>query len=674
MTGEERIKLKILSAYTHSDLTEEQMEFASDFTKDTISFSDPGTGKTHTLIVGLIMAQEYHKIPGDKINCMSFTNAAVSEMAGRYEAACKRCNIAGTVKFNTFHSLSRRMMADAFPSISITAYGNIKEDIADMARYMSDVGIETEDMNFVKKVLRSINSLNSSLTFDPEHVKTKYEFVNLDIPVDVFQRLRKKWFLRGITRQVITQGDIPLYCLYALMSKPHIKEKYIGLYKIMVVDEFQDLSLLHLHILSYVASTLIVIGDMKQQIYAFNGACPQIVDEYLKMHPNARICNLTQSFRCAQPIANFATNIIKPNDMSIQTFTGRDFPAEIKVVERRNLNWKDIADTIAADISAHRLAGARDVMFLYRNNASAIPIIEQLYQLNIPFRCSKFAAVMDVPIFSHLCALADAAQQPDDVMIVSKALKLFPEFKKLPFNQTPAPVEVMKQTGKSLFEIKYSYREKSSYDILLAMQVARKKIEEGKSASVVLNNLLQVYDTYIIQGKWWQFDNTQEFYFSLVAPVIATKTYPMMIADEIEKSNRNQKNIDANMGIRCYTMHSAKGLEADDIYILDCDEGSFPNSKVLKKKLEAGCIYDAACDIRSERNLLYVAITRAKDSVTISYSAQPSTLLTTPEDNMYLEYDDVYKNTRNVYDDAEEFFKLFSLDKRREELAHGSST
>ena len=58
----------------------------SNFTKDTISFSDPGTGKTHTLVSGLIMAQQYHKVPGKEINCMSFTNAAVSEMAGRYEA------------------------------------------------------------------------------------------------------------------------------------------------------------------------------------------------------------------------------------------------------------------------------------------------------------------------------------------------------------------------------------------------------------------------------------------------------------------------------------------------------------------------------------------------------------------------------------------------------------
>ena len=79
MNKEVSMKLDILSAYMGTTLTDEQKEFASDFTKDTISFSDPGTGKTHTLIAGLIIAHTYHKVPGNLINCMSFTNAAVAE-------------------------------------------------------------------------------------------------------------------------------------------------------------------------------------------------------------------------------------------------------------------------------------------------------------------------------------------------------------------------------------------------------------------------------------------------------------------------------------------------------------------------------------------------------------------------------------------------------------------
>lgn len=664
MTNEERIKLDIISAYIGSPLTEEQKEFASNFTRDTISFSDPGTGKTHTLTAGLIMAQTYHKVPGASINCMSFTNAAVSEMAGRYEALCKKCSIAPTVKFNTFHSLSNAIMRNAYPGMKIVDKGNIAKDIDDLTVYLSECGIniDEENKNFVRKVLRAINDLNSSLTFHPDNVARKYAFVELGISIEQFQELRKKWFLRGIVLNEIVQGDIPLYCLYALMSKPDIIDKWKGKYKIMVVDEFQDLSLLHLQILSYIAETLIVIGDMKQQIYAFNGACPQIVKEYLKLHPNAVTCNLTQSFRCGSEIAKFATDIIKPNDNSIECFTGHDRGSSVNIVHRRDLNWKDIVANIEADQRVHGRANARDVMFLYRNNASAIPIIEELYKKGIPFRCSKFAKIMDIPMFDSMSKLANAAWQPQDVAMVTEALKLFPEFSALPWGAEPAPVTAMKASGKDLFTIMYRYKETSSLELLEAMKNARRMIVENKSAGTVYMKLLNAYKNHIYKREWWKIDNTDEFYFNLVAPICNSKPYPIMYNEELEKSIKNTQSIQANVGIRCYTMHSAKGLEADDVYILDCDEGTFPNSKVMKNKLNAGCSYDVAVDIRSERNLLYVAITRAKYNVTISYSgAEPTKLITDPNFSEYNEYDEIYKLGDTDFNDADEFFKLFKI-------------
>jgi hypothetical protein len=191
---------------------------------------------------------------------------------------------------------------------------------------------------------------------------------------------------------------------------------------------------------------------------------------------------------------------------------------------------------------------------------------------------------------------------------------------------------------------------------------ARKAIEENKNASVVLNQVLEAYTRHIIKGQWWRFDQPAEFYFNLIAPVCAAKTYPLMIGEELDKSQTNEKCIQAGMGIRLYTIHSAKGLEADDIYILDCDEGMFPNTKVEKRKIDAGCFYDVACDIRSERNLLYVACTRAKDSLTITFSSgEPAKLLARPDLNDYIEYDRVYEEAKKDYDDAAEFYKLFRL-------------
>ena len=205
--------------------------------------------------------------------------------------------------------------------------------------------------------------------------------------------------------------------------------------------------------------------------------------------------------------------------------------------------------------------------------------------------------------------------------------------------------------------------------------IAKRKMEEHKSAGVVFNNLLKTYDEDIIKGQWWRFDNPMEFYFNLVAPICNTKEYPVLYNEELDKFSRNEECRKAGLGIRCFTMHSAKGLEADDVYILDCDEGSFPNAKVMKRKLQAGCYYDVACDIRSERNLLYVAITRAKDSVVITYSGEsPTQLITSPGIGDLSKYDEYYTNAINDYDDAEVFFELFNCKPEEKKVVSEADT
>lgn len=662
LTFEDRQRLDIISAYIGSPLTEEQMEFASDFTKNIISFSDPGTGKTHTLTAGIAMLQKYKNVQGNSIVCMSFTNAATYEVKSRYDNLCKRMSIPNSAIFSTFHSLSRQIMNDAFPNIRVVDSIPIDVAVDDMKRYLSDVGIDTTDKQYIKRVVRVVQTLNSALMFHPDEIERQYSFQSLCISLSQFQEVRKRWFSKSITESTVVQGDLPLYCLYALLTKKDIIPKWKGRYKIMIVDEFQDLSLLHLHILGIISNTLIVIGDMKQQIYAFNGACPQIVREYLKIHPDAKICNLTKSFRCKQNIADFASKLIAPNKLMDKPFEGVLPGGNIHIMHRRELDWESIAENIKNSVIKNDISATRQTMFIYRNNASAIPIIEELYQLGIPFRSSKFARIMDIPIFKDICRLANAAWKPDDQNFVESALRLFPEFEGLDWSEPIPVITIMKHTGKNLFDIKYKWKESSSVDLLIAMQVARKKILEKKSAGVVINNLLDVYEKHIIKGQWFRLDNTKEYYFNLVGPICNNKEYPVMFEDENIKMNKNIEAIKTRIGVRCYTMHSAKGLEADDVYILDCDEGVFPNAKVLKDKTTNGCIYDAACDIRSERNLLYVAVTRAKENVYITYSdSTPADLVVSPENNKYIQYDEVYEMEQVDFDNVEEFCKLLNI-------------
>ena len=655
MTAEEQADISIIEHYIGKPYTDEQREFIRDFRRNIISFSNPGTGKTHTLVGGIIMATQCHGVDPNRIFCMSFTNAAVEEIKGRYKTLTEKVRCPRGCTIATFHALANQIMRAAYPSMRINDSSNSADTIEEMCQYMEKLEFFdfNADKRLAKRIIKTIESLNSSFVYEREHVEMTYEFKSLEIPYDEFESLRRSWFMRGIIQDSISPGDIPQYCLFALLSDPAIANKWMGKYDIMIVDEFQDLSLIHLQILSRVAKTLIVVGDMKQQIYAFNGSSPDIVDAYMKERPDAVVCNLTKSFRCSQKIADFATQIIKPNDPSVEAFKGWDVPSSVQFIKKENLDWA----TLLKDVSQ---TNTYSYLILYRNNASVVPIIEELYSRGIPYRVGKGRSVsaVDIPVINPMCTLVNAAWFPYDQDKVTKALMLFPEFRQYGFNQPV--VSAMRSSRKSLFDVRYGYQQQSSLDMLKAMSTAAQRIRDNKSAGVILNGMREVYKKYIYPTEWFKLQYEEEYYINMAAHVCNGRTYPDMIDREEKKKIRaNECNL-AGYGVRCYTIHSAKGLEADKVFILDCEEGLFPNAKTMKNKVDKKCFYEVATDIRAERNLLYVALTRAKIDVVISYVGTPSILLTDPTHDTYTSYDAIYAREHKIYDDTTAFFNMYN--------------
>lgn len=236
-----RNALRMIDAATGCISTEEQLEFAADFTKPMCSFANPGTGKSHSLINGLIMAQTYYKVPGRKINAMSFTKDATYELKARYDKACKKCGITPTVTFNTFHSICREIVLNRFPDMEIKAGIDWENDLNALRQYMKQRGIDTEDMQYVKNVILAITEMNTKLCYAEDNVLSKFTFKKLDMPIEIFQQLRSDMFGYGVITKKIPQGDIPTYALYVLALNEKLQQKYRDKYKIMVVDEFQDM-------------------------------------------------------------------------------------------------------------------------------------------------------------------------------------------------------------------------------------------------------------------------------------------------------------------------------------------------------------------------------------------------------------------------------------------------
>lgn len=667
--------VRMVDAATGSYSTDEQVAFASDFTKPMISFSNPGTGKTHSVVHGLIIAQTYHGIPGRSINAMSFTDASTAELCRRYKHACGKCNITPTIKFNTFHQICLSIVRKAYPDITLTGTSIREADLIQLKNFMEEMDMLVDDMYVVKRVYETIDKLNHSMIYDPDNIRESYAFEQLNMDMDIFQELRKKLFRSKLYARSIAVGDIPLYALFALCKKPSIQQEYKNMYKIMVVDEFQDMTKLYLVILSMISSNLIVIGDMKQQIYGFNGANPYIAEMYKQMYPEARSINLTQSFRCGSEIAEYATRVYEPNNPEMEAFKGVADGAEVIIKPTAELNIEQIVDDIAKDIEESYNGGQqKTTMFLFRNNYSITPIAEALYKKRVKFRVKNFAMIMDMPVYKELCYYADIAENPRNIENLQKIPFIFPQFEKYKATYWQNPVyqaanKILDDTGSapSLYDIPMRWND-DSLSIINVLAGVSKRMSQGCYAETVFQLLLSLYEEYVIKKKWYKLPKPVDYYMDMVSPIASTKTYAQLKIDEKAKLSFTNDAIKLNIGVKCYTVHSAKGLEADHVYIIDADDSTFPSAKRVKQMVKSGCQFEAAKTVREERDLLYVGITRAKSKVVITYNGRLSQLLQNPRCNEFTPLDEVYQSARKDYDDMYYFKKIVNIYEKIERL------
>lgn len=676
--------IAMIDAMTGSRSTPEQVEFEYDFTSPLYSFSNPGTGKSHSIIKGIINAQTYYRIPGGNINAMSYTREATGELKARYDKACKKCHISPTATFNTFHSICLSILKDKYPNAHAKSGYNMTEDLNVLQQYMEREGFTCDDMYYIKKVLLAIDNLNHTLIYDEDNVALSYRFKELDMDIKLFQALRRDIFQYNLVCNSIPQGDIPNYALYVLLTNDDIRQKYLQKYKIMIVDEFQDMTKLYLVILSMISENLIVIGDMKQQIYGFNGACSDIVNEYRRIYPNARRIDLTQSFRCKDEIAAYATGVYYPNDTSVEAFTGVGDGGTIKIMKSAELPLAEIVSNIKKDMFTYSNGEEKnDTMFLFRNNFSLTPIAEELYKQGVPFRVKKFFKIMDLPIYKELTDLAWIASEPDNMEYIKAIVKLFPEMRKYKIDNCPVIKAMQIINGKyaksgvaqkaSLLTLGYDWSEESSVKIINSLRIAADKLAQDCTCKEVFDILMPIYEKYIIEGKWWKLDQKPEYYAEIVAPIIENKTFPQMITEEYDKESKIAEAENVGMGVKCYTMHSAKGLEAGDVYIIDAESVLFPSAKNMKKLIEADCDYEASKVVREERNLLYVAITRAKNNVVITYRDDLTHLITSPLKNEFSYLDDIFKSTTRNFNDVQAFVALLNVQQPKEKAKNEES-
>lgn len=636
--------------------TQEQAKFIQSLDKPGICFASPGTGKTASAVAGLLLTELYKGIPGDNIYALSFTNMATLELSVRHEEACKLLGVSQRVHFKTLHAMCSKILRDHYPSIGMWKYETIKEwDMEGMAKTIYDSARSMNidlDAHKARTVVRAVRALNSSLTFARENVTTKASFIDTGLSYDDFQYLRKLMYEYDKQVGTVESNNIMIYTLELLLEHPEISEEFKKDCKVLLVDEAQDLSLLQLRILSLLTDNLILIGDIKQQIYAFNGACQEIVTQYKRYFPQAWTLEFTKSFRCKNEIVNYATKLILPNKVGGENFVGTGDGGIVTI--EKGIDYKTICEKINDDFLSNRRNFTKGILFLFRNNLSSIPIAEEFYKLGTPFRVNHYKPVSQITVMRELCAIADLAENPRGTEYLYALKYLIPELRVYNNIQESPIFKIMKSRRCDLFDVDYKYRDTyCAENVMHMLMEVNEMLLHGDSAAAVFNKIYPLLYEYWFKTRERFMEYDARYYLNLAAYVVRGKSYLQFRQDELKKSEMIKDCNERRIGVRCFTFHSAKGLEDDIVYMVDCDQGIIPNKSKMRSMTDRHCYMDAAREVRNERSLVYVAATRAKTELHIHYNEELASIMTSV--NEYSNLDFIYENYQQSYSDVEVF-------------------
>ena len=599
-----------------SGFTEAQREAVTWGRGPLLVLAGPGSGKTFVITERVRYLVEQEKAKPGEILVVTFSRAAAREMESRYRSFGVRAS--GRVTFGTFHSF--------FFSLLRTAYGYSAEQVAgDEERasiVMSEirrVGIEGEDMKTLSRNLLSEIALVKEERVALEHYYAK------SCGAGQFRDLFAGYERALGQLKKIDYEDMLLMTYELLKGRPDILGAVRSRFKWILVDEFQDINRLQYEVVKLLAApenNLTIVGDDDQSIYRFRGAKPEIMLGFKKDLPGAGMVLLDRNFRSTPEIVGAAGRLIRHNR--------ERFPKEITAVRPSGLPVRTVVFPEAGDEAEWLVKELRDLAaggmqwsdmaVLYRTNLQPRLLAAKLLQYNLPFRMQEqLPDLMDHWITRDILAylrLAEGIPEPGDLARIMNRPNRY------------IRRDALREKGESLQGIRSYYRGLKQFWMM-------DRINELESELKILGRLNVEdavarlreetgYDEFL---KSWaeERDMDPEELLEILNEVAETCRAPggepfrtaaewqrhmIDFREELKKkraaeSRQEGEQEDRNQ-IRLMTFHASKGLEFPAVYLIDVNDGIVPHRKASNRE-----------ETEEERRMFYVAMTRAKDRLTV---------------------------------------------------------
>ncbi|HEX5707705.1 MAG TPA: UvrD-helicase domain-containing protein [Pyrinomonadaceae bacterium] len=574
-----------------------------------------GTGKTRTLVYRVARLVESGVRP-ESVLLLTFTRRAATSMlaraAGLADARCQR------VSGGTFHSLGHTVLRKYPEAAGVQRNftvldGSDTEDLIDLLRRRMNL---TRDRRFPRKrTICSIFSMavNKDITLRqvlkqsyPQFVDERAALEELSAAFDEFKR----------ARHMLTYDDLLVRLREALEASEELRARLSEQYRYIMVDEYQDTNKLQARIVRLMAEghdNVAVVGDECQSIYSFRGASYRNMLEFPELFPSARVIKLEENFRSTQAVLDVANAIIA--DVK-EGYAKRLFsrvgegPTPVAVSARgENEQSRFVAERIE-ELREEGVAPS-EIAVLFRAASHSFDLEIELAKHGIPFRkyggikFAESAHIKDALSFLRIVA------NPSDTLSWFRALKLIDHIGDATVNQILDHLGVERKefrasrAKESLFRRLQRFPARAAYkEHLIRLARLLSGLVEQKSPGAQMSTVVRFYRP-ILKARYDDHPRRARDLEQLQQIAKRYKSAAELLSDvALDPSDAAQSNRTTRGGgdVTLSTVHSAKGLEWDALFVIWMTDGWFPSSRS----------YDEFEDMEEERRLLYVAATRAK--------------------------------------------------------------
>lgn len=598
-----------------SNLNEMQQQAVLKTQGPLLILAGAGSGKTRVITTRIAYLIEQGVAPVN-ILAITFTNKAAKEMGSRVEDLIG--NKAKFIQISTFHSFCSKILRRESEVID---YSN-NFTIYDTSDKMSLIKTIMDTMGIDKKMLdastvaRKISAAKDELISPDDYIE-KYNYETIGGTIGT---IYKKYNHELQKNNAMDFDDLIYNTVFIFKNFPNILKKYQEQYKYIMVDEYQDTNYgqyILVNLLSKLHKNICVVGDDDQSIYGWRGADVKNILDFEKDYENVTVIKLEQNYRSSSNIIDAAKKVIKNNGMrkDKSIWTSSSSGEKIQVVELEN-DIKE-ADYVASQIEIqkheHNLKYT-DFAILYRANSLSRKFEEALSLHGIPYRVFGGLKFFDRMEVKDLIAYLKIIDNPDDDISLKRIINV-PK-RSIGAKSVEKLENYASQLNISLYDALQDAKEilgntKAQKSIAVFYEIIEqlKKYAISMPTSELFEKLIEVtgytleYEQIKSPENNARLDNIGELK-SLISEYEKTATDPTLriFLQEAVLSTDMDTSDGQNDYVSLMTMHSAKGLEFDTVFVGATEEGIFPSSRSVMDQIK----------IEEERRLFYVAITRAK--------------------------------------------------------------